>query len=262
MLEIVQSRADLPNPAFQEEPRQDGEDNVAWLKRVRRGKKKHEALLVLFGGVDQTAFRLRVAQSYARHDLTPSHWSDIAWINNPSSLSARSTIVQMSLAPVAGFGFPPVDNGVQNSTLSPYQDPAAYPNVALLRVPVANDKVKAVLERFPAQRHVINGPEHLVAWLAYLWGVDQAGNPLRREVGVPSAILLEYAFAAAGFDLSPGLASRSSCPEAIWQSANWWHHFYDEVEATDSDTTSARRRSADAITGAWCVEHRLGDASA
>jgi len=41
--------------------------------------------------------------------------------------------------------------------------------------------------------------------------------------GMPSAAMLETAYATNGFDLTPGLESRSSCPEAIWQSASWWH---------------------------------------
>jgi hypothetical protein len=43
---------------------------------------------------------------------------------------------------------------------------------------------------------------------------------------VPSAVLVEIAFGLVQVELTPGLASASSCPEAIWQSVKWWQEFY------------------------------------
>jgi hypothetical protein len=56
---------------------------------------------------------------------------------------------------------------------------------------------------------------------------------------------MEAAFAARGFDLTPGLESRSSCPEAIWQAATWWHGFYQ------------RTQGGRAIKGVFCAQHDL-----
>jgi hypothetical protein len=38
--------------------------------------------------------------------------------------------------------------------------------------------------------------------------------------------MLDIVFGVVGYDLTPGLESRASCPEAIWQAAKWWHEYY------------------------------------
>jgi hypothetical protein len=77
-----------------------------------------------------------------------------------------------------------------------------------------------------------------------------SGNPLLNEYGIPSAVLVEYSVGAAGLDLTPGLASRSSCPEAIWQSAKWWQGYQ-----TQKDDDKNRKRGP--IIGWWYVSHEL-----
>jgi hypothetical protein len=47
---------------------------------------------------------------------------------------------------------------------------------------------------------------------------------------------------AAGFDLTPGLESRASCPEAIWQAAKWWHKYYEDQKRAP-------------LSGAYCCGH-------
>ena len=84
------------------------------------------------------------------------------------------------------------------------------------------------VERFQQQRIVIDAVQLLLAWLGYAWGAGRAGNPLLDGLGMPSAAMLETVTGAAGFDLTPGLESRASCPEAIWQSARWWHEYHEE----------------------------------
>jgi hypothetical protein len=69
--------------------------------------------------------------------------------------------------------------------------------------------------------------ELIVSWLSFVWGVGKTGNPLLEGIGMPSAAMIETVINAAGFELTPGLASSSSCPEAIWQSAKWWHNYYE-----------------------------------
>ena len=61
----------------------------------------------------------------------------------------------------------------------------------------------------------------MLPWLAFLWGVSGSTNPLLSGTGLPSSAFVETVFAMAGFELTPGLSSASSCPEAIWQSAKW-----------------------------------------
>ena len=74
----------------------------------------------------------------------------------------------------------------------------------------------------------------MLSWLAFVWGAGNGPNPLVNGSGLPSAVLVEIAFGIAEVELTPGLASASSCPEAIYQAAKWWHHFYaDAAGATD-----------------------------
>jgi hypothetical protein len=63
-------------------------------------------------------------------------------------------------------------------------------------------------------------------------------------LGMPSAAMVETVTGAAGFDLTPGLESRASCPEAIWQSARWWHEYHAENKEGP-------------ITGAFYTAHHL-----
>jgi hypothetical protein len=46
--------------------------------------------------------------------------------------------------------------------------------------------------------------------------------------GLPSAAFVETVYGIAGVEVTPGLSSASSCPEAIWVAAKWWHQFYGE----------------------------------
>jgi hypothetical protein len=260
MLNIVLSGADRQNPDFRQSKRKRNEDNIAWLQR--HCQQPNGTVLALFGGVDQTSFRLRVAQSYARHNLTPSHWSDVVFVDDPAALGPRARTYEASLRPAGGFDFPPNTNSIQAGALGAYADPKEFPNVAVLVVPVARDAVRSAIDQFRSMRNVINGAEILVAWLAHLWGVSAAGNPLLQGIGVPSAVIMEYAMAAADFDLTPGLASRSSCPEAIWQAAKWWHRFYitkgEEGGARAIPTRAAQPQAPDQpITGAWCLDHEI-----
>ena len=126
--------------------------------------------------------------------------------------------------------------------LSAYDDPYVFPNIALLRFtpgremlrePCRNfdETVEDLVKRLRRDRGTVDLLSPLWKWLGYVWGVRNQQNPLLQDVGVPSAILVETVFSMIGLELTPGLASQSSCPEAIWQAASWWHEYYDS-EAT------------------------------
>lgn len=225
MINILSSRAKAPSAGFTGPvPRNEGEDNISWLARnLPAGDVTH---LVLVGGKSLTAFRLRLAQAHLRHDLVPSHWSHV-FLLKPSKNLAASGVVEISLEPERGFGFPTSENAVQMGKLKGYRDPVRYPNIAVLGVPVAQKEVMNALDRFQMQRAVLDAVDLVVRWLAFVWGVSRSGNPLLDGQGIPSASMLETVFGAAGFDLTPGLESRASCPEAIWQAAKWWHEYYE-----------------------------------
>ena len=156
----------------------------------------------------------------------PSYWSH-AFLLRPAKSLTGSSVVEISLEPEKGFAFPTPTNAVQTGRLASYRDPARYPNIAVLGIPVAPAEVAGALKRFQMQRAVLDAVDLVVRWLAYSWGVARSGNPLMDGLGIPSSAMLETVFGAAGFDLTPGLESRSSCPEAIWQAAKWWHEYYE-----------------------------------
>lgn len=246
MYNILTSKASSPSKKFVQDKRRKNETNLAWLERNLKALSGEEsaqgaAYLVLLGGSEKADFRVRVAQSHLRHDMSPSHFSHVALLRG-SGWTRGGALWEISLEPKAGFGFPPGDNGVQNGKLKSYASKSQYPNLAVLRLPVALKEMQAALKRFKTQRTEIDCVELTVLWLGYVWGVGRTVNPLLDGYGTPAAAFVESLAGACGFDLTPGLESRASCPEAIWQAAKWWHEFYDE----------------EPITGMWHLEHFLG----
>ena len=243
MINILSSTADSPSDLFIESSREDGQDNLDWLAaNMPEGDKL--TLLAMVGGVSPVALRLRFAQSHLRHDLEPSSWSHVFMLGRPAKNLASTLLYEISLEPAAGFGFPPPNNAVQKGRLGQYRDPASFPNIAVLSIPVDQKEVLKALKRFQMQRAVLDSLELLLHWLAYGWGVGRSDNPLLDGRGIPSAAMLEVVFGAVGYDLTPGLESRSSCPEAIWQAAKWWHDYYKSENRTGP-------------VGAFHVPHRL-----
>jgi hypothetical protein len=236
---VLKSPADKRNPDVVSLSRlTSDEPNDAWLKRaldaqlIEMGDSRSHLLLV--GGNDPLSFRLRVAQSHVRHDLSPSSWSHVAFVRRLEPAIADSPTVEVSLAPSACFGrygFPVPTNGLQEGRLAAYLDASLYPNVAILSIGVPSNDVNAALDNLKMQRSVLDVPQMILRWLAYCWGVGVPASPLADGVGLPSAAVLESAFGGNGFDLTPGLESRSSCPEAIWQAATWWHGYYEKRAA-------------------------------
>ncbi len=249
---VLRSPADTRSPQVVELRRRDGEDNAAWLRRALSERRVETgpdwSLLLLVGGNDPLSFRLRIAQSHARHDLSPSSWSHVAFVPRLAATLADSRTLEVSLAPprcFGDYGFPLPTNGLQEGRLAAYLDADLFPNLALLSVPVPSASVEASLDSLRLQRSLLDVPQLILKWLGYCWGVGVPASPLVDGIGIPSAAMMEAAFAARGFDLTPGLESRSSCPEAIWQAATWWHGFYER-------TTGGK-----AIKGAYCAEHEL-----
>lgn len=225
MINILSSNARLPSETFKSVTREKSENNIQWL---RRNMPAHgdQAVIVMVGGKSQIDFRLRTAQSQVRSDLSPSRWSHVMLLKNPSE--DASQVYEISLEPSRGFDFPAIKNGMQEGELTKYRDAKKFPNIAVLLVPVTQRDIEDAIQRFTMQRAVLDAVDLIVRWLAYVWGVGRSGNPLLDGFGIPSAAMLEIVVGANGFDLTPGLESRSSCPEAIYQAAKYWHEYYSE----------------------------------
>ena len=203
--------------------------NVAWLRRTKRDHGLGEAGdVVLLGGSSIVDFRVRVAQSHARHDLTPSYWSICGLIAETGRMTS------VPLASGADPSLVPATNAITTMPLSEFDDPARYPNIAILRFPGASSPVLEVVDRVRTQRSIADLPALIVAWLAFVWGTGGSSNPLLAGLGLPSAVLVETLFGLVDVELTPGLASASSCPEAIWQSVKWWQDFYAQAVAGES----------------------------
>ncbi|HJQ25280.1 MAG TPA: hypothetical protein VKA60_15275 [Blastocatellia bacterium] len=243
MINIISSNATAASDALKKVDRGEGEDNLQWLARNMPAGNE-QTTLVMVGGTSLTAFRLRVAQSHVRHDLAPSYWSHVMLLGKAAKNPASTTVTEISLEPPQGFAYPPPTNGLQKGKLGQYRDAAQFPNIAILSVPRAPQAVAEALDRFQKQRAVLDGVALIVRWLEYAWGVGRSSNPLVDSIGIPSAAMLEVAVGATGFDLTPGLESRSSCPEAIWQAAKWWHDYYKDQNRLP-------------LTGAYYIGHSL-----
>jgi hypothetical protein len=217
MLAIRHSQATNANEALREVPARPRESNRRWLRRVRAASG-----LLLIGGSSLAHFRIRVAQSHVRHDLLPSFWSMVGILED------GDTFASVPFGWSADASEVPRTNGIQTCQLAEYDDPLRFPNIAVLQFTDAVRPIHEHLERIKSQRSVIDLPSLILPWLGYLWSAGQAGNPLLAGHGLPSAAFVETVYGIAGIELTPGLSSASSCPEAIWAAAKWWHPFYGE----------------------------------
>lgn len=199
------------------------EGNLQWAN-AQLGDTEPQGWVLLIGGSNLTDFRIRVAQSDARNDLLPSFWSHTAVLGERDGEDIR--LYHVPIREGLQLEQVPRNNGVTEARLSQFDNPELYPNIALLNFHVDWEQLKAAIERFRLHRSLMDIPSLMVDWLAYLWAVGDKNNPLVEGKGLPSAVFVENVFGIAGLDITPGLPSRSSCPEAIWQAAKWWHDFY------------------------------------
>lgn len=193
--------------------------NAGWLSgtNITQG-------VLLVGAAGASDLRLRVAQSRLRSDLTPSHWS-------MAGLLDGDQVTTVALDAIGSPGNFAARNGVTRLPLDRFDDPAEFPNMAVLVFSTTLTPVLAALDEITVGRAVLDVPALTVAWLAALWGVTDLDAPLRDGKGMPGAALVELSHAIAGIELTPGLESTASCPEAIWQSARWWTDYYRETAA-------------------------------
>ncbi len=248
MLKTHISQTSKPSTAIQKIDRKAGSGNVSWLNGVLKKNSPDTVSLLLIGGTNLTHFRMRVAQSHARRDLLPSFWSHVA-ILDPTS---TTTIHEVSLEPRNGFHNVPASQGIQIGRVGEYDNAELFPNIAVLQWKLkegsitgksSQETLRDVIQRLYIDRGTVDIASPLWSWLGYVWGVGDHSNPLLQGVGIPSSVFVEIVFSMLGVDVTPGLASQSSCPEAIWQAVKWWGDFY------DSEATLTEGRP----TGFYCI---------
>ncbi len=212
------------------------ENNKAWLKRVISENGFANQGLILIGGNSVPDFHIRVAQSYLRHDLSPSYWSLVG------ILTDADNFLSVPLEWRDKLGEMPRQNAIQKCKLTDYADPVYFPNIAFVQFTEDHSQILKIAEKLKLQRSsVIDLVGLVIDWLEFVWGVRQKGNPLFENEGLPSAVYAEAVYGICGIELTPGLETSSSCPESIWQAAKWWSSFYkesSEIAAVSSQAQS------------------------
>jgi hypothetical protein len=228
---------------------QASQTNAQWLQEVGATDG-----VLLLGGAGVSHFRIRVAQSHARADLKPSCWS-LAGILLDGQKFLSVPLEFRGEADEVG-----INNGVRTCNIADYDDPAQFPNIAVVRFTTDTEKIlnNAKLiggdpkEHKPAQRNILDLPSLMLPWLSYIWITGKANNPLVEELGLPSAAFVETVYGMSGIELTPGLASATSCPEAIWQAAKYWQEFYQEAAETSHSEDAAQQ----VPTGSYLIRQK------
>ena len=229
------------------------ETNTAWLKRVKATQG-----LLLLGGAAVSHFRIRVAQSHARADMKPSCWS-LAGI-----LLDQKTFLSVPLELCGEASEIAAGNGVQTCNMADYDDPARFPNIAVIKfttdIKMILDNARLIMgdreKKKPAQRNIVDLPTLMLPWLSFIWIAAKGSNPLAEGLGLPSAVFVETVYGMAGIELTPGLASATSCPEAIWQSAKYWQDFY----AAAAETTHEQDAKQQVPIGDFLIRQKVAAA--
>ena len=210
--------------------------------------RKRGGIVVLLGGADLLHFRLRVAQSHVRADLLPSYWSHAALAIEQGN---KTVLYEVPLDPDCGFQGMPQSNGLRVVPTSHYDNSDRFPNVAVLQFPIRSfgtaprkqnqGFLETAAQRVASERGILDFGSMILPWLGFAWGTGLPSNPLLSGIGIPSAAFVEAVFASVGVEVTPGLATKSSCPEAIWQAAKWWHPYYmDRSGAEPTKTTKSK----------------------
>jgi hypothetical protein len=127
----------------------------------------------------------------------------------------------------------PADNAVADGWLGQYDSPTRDPNVALLSVRLDEGEADQLAERaisdpnLDRARYDLWGS--LAAWSGYLWAPEDEPNPLRNDMPMFSSAFVEYCYESIRLDLAPGASERNSAPEHLWNSAIWWHDWFEQL---------------------------------
>jgi hypothetical protein len=196
--------------------------------------------ILLIGARDPRALALRRAQAPLRFDQRPSKWSHSAFIVRWHAEPARAIGLEATLDPFDPRLQVPERNGVTSFSLSRYFDERRYPNVAMLILGFeasrpqadADSTLPSPAERRAAAIEAVLTPvrergrfplwDMLGAWARHSYLPYTTPNPLLEGIPMPCASLCEYAYEAAGIDLTPGASGNDNCPEVLYATAKHW----------------------------------------
>lgn len=216
-------------------PRIKRESNLDWLPRAYENFALEDisqwSFVVLAGGKDVASFRIRVAQSHLRGDMLPSYWSDCALLKVDNGNFASASFFNLPLFQPANASYAPTRNGLIELPLQKLPAQKDFPNLALLAIPVAQEKILRALADYQKARVSYDAVENILPWLAFVWGAGNAANPLMQQIGFPSAMMLNQLYANEGFDLAPGVNANLSAPEVFWSGVKHWQDYYRKTQS-------------------------------
>lgn len=226
MIPILNSDTQSPSNLLIEAKRGSGQSNVKWLQE-HICKKKGYLNLILIGGMTLADYRLRIAQSHLRDDMSPSSWSNIIMITKIEKDFEKTGLIEIPLELDRVFDVSIDNNGVnEQNTIKAFSNSKKYPNIAVISFKCDVEKIEGAINIYKKNRGNNDSYELILKWLGFIIGVGKSSNPLFEGYGIPSAVFAETIVNSIGFELTPGLPNTTSSPEAIWQSARWWNDFH------------------------------------
>ncbi|MGH7518290.1 MAG: hypothetical protein ACREOC_12610 [Gemmatimonadales bacterium] len=221
----------------------------------------------LLGEYGHLGYGLRRAQAAVRLDRQPSYWSHAFLVATPLSSAASvyrqprtaPWLLESAFVPSPAMTMVAFRSGASPRPASEYVEARfrpflahAAPNIAILAIsltPAERAAVRARAIRPDADPTRYDLAALRARWFGYLADPVVQPNPLADGIGVPSAAYVQFAYDAAGVDLSPGALQRNICPEHVWQFAR---RLYRGAEMIAPDGTRAARR----VVGWFCVRDR------
>jgi hypothetical protein len=186
--------------------------------------------ILLVGGVSPRDIVVRNAQADLRLDKLPSYWSHAALILDWKDGAKLDAVVgvELSLDPVEPDKQVPERNGVTLFRLARYANRARYPNLAFGTI--CNPRDKELKNKIQQAAMDPNRDrlryrlwDWLGAWASYTYTPAATTNPIATGIPLPGAALCEYAYEAAGLDLTPGATAPNACPELLWTTLLYWY---------------------------------------
>jgi len=186
--------------------------------------------ILLVGGEGPRDLAVRHAQADLRLDKLPSYWSHAALILDWKDGAKLDAVVgvEVSLDPIEPDKQVPERNGVTFLRLARYANRARYPNLAFGAI--CNPKDKELKNKIQQAAMDPNRDrlryrfwEWLGVWASYTYAPAATANPITTGVPLPGAALCEYAYEAAGLDLTPGATAPNACPELLWTTLLYWY---------------------------------------
>ena len=120
-----------------------------------------------------------------RPDMLPAFRSEAILVKLKGNSLRNSEATHVPLAQPEGPTYSPAENGVVSRPLEDFRDAERYPNIALIALPVAQEKIFRHIDAFKRSRSSLDALEQVVRWLAYCWGVDHTPNPLHENYAPP-----------------------------------------------------------------------------